>query len=810
MLSQNSRLFNAQTASWKIYTTSTVLEQDNPETIGASGFSQTYSTTIPSVIENWNIGYDCLDGWWCINLDPRAAIGEFGIAIHRNGLISVIAIPRFGVSQKVVEHFQRCHVGFKTHDEPNLTDARFKLIATANLDALDALNQFIAATNSISTLSIELQQHIAHVIEKAKTINFANYTDEKARITNWRHEFNFPELPSPFYFVGAANSLPNSTLFFGKRYEPRFHRHYPEGRTELTAAIIANDLDRVEMIINKNPHSIFQMDAYGHEPLMLGVTRGNFALAIFLLLSARTISDKSPQIQKKIDIAFMILIGLKNEFDSLLSSHYLESIYCKASEVPKQRPELHQACARLEINDVISTLNKYPEQLNAMDGWCMTPIIIAIGEGRADVVELLLQRGAKLTTQEYPGQFSVINSATDIEVLKVILKYHANVNDNTTLAHEAVRNNRLDILRLLYRYGRSEKQDDSGLTPIEIAINKADTSGEFAPLQFLLEKRDTYVVVGPYDADFKPEVIQLLEKHNASITKTRQQLFERPKVRDIRLSQKKLITTLEWNQQAIISTIKSTDDLTSAERVQIYDLYERTFTPRLDDSPQNRRAFLDSVLPMNGDANVWVEVCQLQDRVLSFFSFQIMHGHFVTCGEFTLFDGKLAAVDERFASLGLANFIFRIPLAMKMLASDKPLFVYFKAIRPGFSWCMLPTVDCDVYPKYHEDPNLVRHVVQMTGEDMPEPGVIPAILRVNRQAPSSDQIKEYEDLAGNKVENALPIFWVVNHKTIKGYIGKLHFNGITEQNIMHTGECFLKLLPEEKRSEKRMVALQRL
>ena len=204
---------------------------------------------------------------------------------------------------------------------------------------------------------------------------------------------------------------------------------------------------------------------------------------------------------------------------------------------------------------------KYPQQVNAIGGCYVTPLVAALAARYFQTAELLHQNGAHVNVHGNDGDIALCTAAWygDLEMVQVLLNLEADVNDrglnnwspmhtvshgpDPTLSHTSYNNRQLlpDVARLLLEHGadvnaRIEHEgDDEGITPLHLAaadrgrvqvvrvllehganVGAEDKKGR-TPLHDAAEYRRIYGFFGSeYDVNGKAEVVRVLLEHGAN------------------------------------------------------------------------------------------------------------------------------------------------------------------------------------------------------------------------------------------------------------------------------------------------------
>ena len=141
---------------------------------------------------------------------------------------------------------------------------------------------------------------------------------------------------------------------------------------------------------------------------------------------------------------------------------------------------LFEACAVGDLARVKTLIEQRPDLINAYAPDGFQPLGLATFFGHTDIVELLLQHGAKVNSASrnsmrvMPLHSAIANRR--IEIVKLLLEQGADVNtvqaDDFTPLHEAAQNGLLEVTQWLLDRGAqvSPRLSSNGKTPLTLAI----------------------------------------------------------------------------------------------------------------------------------------------------------------------------------------------------------------------------------------------------------------------------------------------------------------------------------------------------
>jgi len=802
-------------------------------------------------------GLICFDIWWLDHKEPTSPVAGLGLSIHHNGLLSAIVTPRYNCSEKVISVFEKHNLNWRLTPEesPQLfphMEARARLIFATDYSEPKPWCDFLNVLNGIAPLGENVRELQKNILSAIKQIDFKSIKEPLQRIeeyhtkvmpittgqafqeakekyrqefegakrdletltksplgkTPWLSVFDYPQLPENCYNL---SSLPIVPEFPSIRYNPLLHDVFPTGRTLLGQAIRRDDFVAVQSIVASDPLSIFRPDAYNCTPLSLVLFCGNQEMFRWLIERAMEVRLNCPGLYN--ERARMSLNYQHEEIYQLNTVVFkdIQDSYTKqeAKDPPKRHP-IHDACVAGDLQAVKRCVANNPQSLDLPDPWGITPIVIAAAKGHSNIMIYLLRQGAYKgmvtpSNNNYHGVYSgvynqnsygLIQNTKSAEILQILFRHGVEPNQKSSLAMEAVWHNQLDQLKWLYRYGMDEIQDASGLTPLDLAIYKANEHQDTRLLKWLLNFITRPICEDGFNRNISAEVRDVVRKHNKRLKKYATNLATRPKLRsekDMCLSKDELTlkSFLHTDDTIYELTMKSTADLTDEEREQIYELYYNNFDKRENNTLEGKKEFLETTFPTERGKQAYIEFCRHQEKIISFMSFSVTNRHHSYSDNFILFYGKLAETEKEFTSLGLVNFVFRIPFAMKLYDKASNYWVYYKSIRPGGSYSLAGHL---AYPKYEYNFRFMKHLAKLCGDEMLQEGIVDATSVVKRSGVASPKTAEYYDLVGQNQKSALPIAYKVTDKAIEDYIDrKLLYAGCDEERLLHIGDLFMQL-----------------
>lgn len=147
-----------------------------------------------------------------------------------------------------------------------------------------------------------------------------------------------------------------------------------------------------------------------------------------------------------------------------------------ASAEARSAPKIHRAAADGQIGPVSEAIKKDPQAVRLQDSSGYTALHHAAIGGHADIVELLLESGAKIDGIGSRGETPLFLAASTgyVDVVKVLAAAGANVNkmsaEGRTPLHRAAMSGDLAVVQaLLEANADPTTKDRSGRTPLDAA-----------------------------------------------------------------------------------------------------------------------------------------------------------------------------------------------------------------------------------------------------------------------------------------------------------------------------------------------------
>jgi len=144
--------------------------------------------------------------------------------------------------------------------------------------------------------------------------------------------------------------------------------------------------------------------------------------------------------------------------------------------------EIHDACKAGDLSKVKALLEKDPSLLQSKTEEGKSPLHMATGWGRCDIVEYLISIGADINARNNNGgtPIHVAASQNQPECAKILISHGANVNDIRTLGKMtplliAVYKGNYEVAKILIELGADiDAKTESGETALMIATKKND------------------------------------------------------------------------------------------------------------------------------------------------------------------------------------------------------------------------------------------------------------------------------------------------------------------------------------------------
>lgn len=488
-------------------------------------------------------GYRCMRRALFKNQDMRSPVRELAIGVYGKGVVSLVAVARQGVSKRLVDALTG-KVKFYKLDNPQSADKRFRVgISSASQKKLYC---FMEAMCGLAKFDAQLDTYFSETIFDSLALR---------AYPNTQACFGTPLVWSPRRFEKRdINPVYISPRLEGGgswwriwRYNPRDHAIFPTAIPPLRKAILAGDVRCVKEILERDPRSVMRFDPWHHLPWDLARNQGNVDI-VSMIAERQARLEKSCSAEAVhnewcVDIAEGYRRGyLKGNAERM--SRYAEE---ETGTMP-MRPALHQAIINLDyegeegLKRLGELLVKNPEYVNAQDPWGLTPVILAAATGQARVLETLFKYDD--SSEVKPAEkkwmtWGLLENANTPEVMKIILKKKVNPKGFTLRLEDAVREGDEQMIKVMLRYGCKQKcriplPYRTGLTPFDLAIERAIETGKLGVLGEFLRHTNDFVPSGPYDSRVPLNVQQLFAEHNQALENRRRNRMIPPRIDEIR------------------------------------------------------------------------------------------------------------------------------------------------------------------------------------------------------------------------------------------------------------------------------------
>ncbi|GMH36829.1 hypothetical protein BSKO_04702 [Bryopsis sp. KO-2023] len=195
----------------------------------------------------------------------------------------------------------------------------------------------------------------------------------------------------------------------------------------------------------------------------------------------------------------------------------------------KLNRDLFDAARSGDSEKVKELLSKGADPSSTHGDFNSTPLVSAAFNGHVGIVEMLIEKGANVDTQNNRGVSALFLAAQEghLDVAKVLVEAGANLDaqndkDGAAALFMAAQGGHLDVARVLVEAGATvDLERDTGATPLSVAAQK----GELEVAGFLLESGanvnarddDGETPLHPAVSVGNPELIQLLLDNGAEI-----------------------------------------------------------------------------------------------------------------------------------------------------------------------------------------------------------------------------------------------------------------------------------------------------
>ncbi|TRY67514.1 hypothetical protein TCAL_06427 [Tigriopus californicus] len=302
---------------------------------------------------------------------------------------------------------------------------------------------------------------------------------------------------------------------------PLLSRDNPDGEK-------LNTTEQTVNLLIENGANVNAVDKYKLTALHHAAIRGN-ETAIQCLLEAKDIEREPRDIQDSTPLHLAATYNNYNVAQLLLRKKANPRSYDKDRRTP-----LHEACleghfsiARLILNESEREFgqNYVSNIMRDKDDEGSTPLLLAVGSGRAEIVKMLMQRNDNVNTRNKMLVCPVHSAARtgDLEILKILVKNNAHLNVRNALQQTplflAAATNNLDVIDYLVESGASiNLWDQEGVTPMAVACIEGHLEAVKLLLNHgarldILDKDDKSILYHAAEKNH-PEIIQLILKNH--------------------------------------------------------------------------------------------------------------------------------------------------------------------------------------------------------------------------------------------------------------------------------------------------------
>lgn len=289
-----------------------------------------------------------------------------------------------------------------------------------------------------------------------------------------------------------------------------------------------NTTQQTMNLLIENGANVNAKDKYNLTALHHAAIRGN-ETAIECLLEAKDIEEEPKDVQDSTPLHLAATYNNYNVANLLLRKKANPRSFDKDHRTP-----LHEACleghfsiARLILTESEREFGQeyVSNIMRDKDDDGSTPLLLAVGSGRSEIVKMLLERKDNVNTRNKMLVHPVHSAARtgDLEILKILVKHNALLNARNALQQTplylAAATNHLDVIDYLVQSGASiNLWDQDGVTPIMVACIEGHLeavsllSNHGARLD-ILDKDDKSILFHAAEKN-RPEIITLILKNH--------------------------------------------------------------------------------------------------------------------------------------------------------------------------------------------------------------------------------------------------------------------------------------------------------
>ncbi len=240
------------------------------------------------------------------------------------------------------------------------------------------------------------------------------------------------------------------------------------GKAHVRQAIIRNDIDAVERILEAHPEQVNQRDSGGNTPLHVAVQAGDDQIVRVLLQNGADIEAKNSRGETPIEVAA-----------SLGSASIMRTLLGKGAKISDKDALLRHSAWAGHI-DVVQLLIQKGADVNAgvtsKDGGRSTALHAAVTANRPDMVEFLISKGADVNIADSVGHTPLHIAAESLytQIPKTLIAHGARINAvskaGDTPLHRAATFGRVKMVETLVSKGADvNARRSDGQTPFDTA-----------------------------------------------------------------------------------------------------------------------------------------------------------------------------------------------------------------------------------------------------------------------------------------------------------------------------------------------------